>query len=170
MYTYEYPRPAVTVDALVFGISNNDVHVLLVKRANPPYQDMWSFPGGFLDMDETPEQAVGRELREETGLKLAHWLHVGGFGAVNRDPRHRTISLAYCSLIDPNKALPAVYGSDDAAEANWFPLRQLPELAFDHAEMLGEAKLRLLHYLSATQAKQSRYFSQDIETVYLAHL
>lgn len=137
MFSYPYPRPAVTVDALVFRIQGIRTEILLIKRGNPPFEDMWAIPGGFIDMEETPEEAVDRELKEETGITGVAFFQVHTYGAVNRDPRHRTISIAYAGLLH-NEAQIAT-GGDDAAEAGWFPINQLPPLAFDHPQIIADA-------------------------------
>lgn len=137
MYTYPYPRPAVTVDALVFRTSQPVTEVLLIKRANPPFQGMWAAPGGFIDMDETPEVAVARELKEETGITGIELYQYHTYGAVHRDPRHRTISIAYAGLF--GSEFQNVVGGDDAAEAAWFPVNKLPPLAFDHDLVVKDA-------------------------------
>ncbi|MFT3738256.1 MAG: NUDIX hydrolase [Breznakibacter sp.] len=142
-YTYEYPRPALTADAVVVARSGEVPSVLLVQRARPPYEGMWALPGGFVDMDEDVDEAVKRELKEETGLELDGFEQLHVFGKVNRDPRHRTVTVAYYCLVEEPKP---VTGMDDAADALWFRLDCLPPLAFDHAEIIGLAvqKLRLL--------------------------
>ncbi len=137
MFTYPYPRPAVTVDALVFRTLENETEVLLIKRRNPPFEGLWAAPGGFMDMDETPEMAVARELAEETGITGVVFFQYHTYGAVNRDPRHRTISIAYAGLLpDPTQI---AVGGDDAAEAKWFSIDNLPPLAFDHHEVVAGA-------------------------------
>ncbi|KAF0198251.1 MAG: NUDIX hydrolase [Bacteroidetes bacterium] len=137
MYTYPYPRPAVTVDALVFRKAGTELEVLLIKRRNPPFKDMWAAPGGFINIDETPEDAVHRELQEETGIKGIKLYQYHTYGAVNRDPRHRTISIAYAGMYGNSNQ--EVAGGDDAAEAGWFKIRKLPPLAFDHNEVVADA-------------------------------
>jgi 8-oxo-dGTP diphosphatase len=137
MYTYEYPRPAVTVDALVFRKTGTDVEILLIKRGNPPFKEMWAVPGGFIDMDETPETAASRELQEETGITGIDLYQYHTYGAVNRDPRHRTISIAYAGMI--GNGLQQAKGGDDAAAAAWFSVNGLPLLAFDHKEVVSDA-------------------------------
>ncbi len=140
MHCYDYPRPAVTVDALIFWLQPQDMQILLIKRKKDPFKGCWALPGGFMDMDETPETAVVRELEEETGLKLEYVVQIGAFGAVDRDPRHRTISIAYMSIIN-NEAV-EVKAGDDAAEACWFSLHDMPlRLAFDHKEVVQQAKV-----------------------------
>lgn len=134
-YTYKYPRPAVTADCVV--ITTEEVpKVLLIQRANEPYKDCWAFPGGFMDMDETTEQCAIRELKEETGLEVTDIKQIGCYSKVDRDPRGRTLTIAYLAIIDePNE----VTGLDDAAKAEWFSLPALPQLAFDHEEILNDA-------------------------------
>ncbi len=134
-YTYEYPRPAVTADCVVITKEDNP-KVLLIQRGGEPYKGCWAFPGGFMDMDETTEQCAIRELKEETGLHIKEVKQIGAYSKVNRDPRGRTISVAYLAVIDK----PAqVRGLDDAAKAEWFELSALPKLAFDHADIMSDA-------------------------------
>jgi len=110
--------------------------VLLIQRGADPYKGCWAFPGGFMNMDETTEQCAIRELEEETGLKVTTIQQIGAYSKVDRDPRGRTITVAYLAIIDK----PAqVTGQDDAAKAEWFPLSALPELAFDHADIMADA-------------------------------
>ena len=137
MYTYKYPHPAVTADCIVM---TRDNQVLLIQRKNEPCLGQWAFPGGFMNIDETAEAAAVRELQEETGITLSETdiFQVGAYTAVDRDPRERVITIAYLAEID---APVPVKGSDDAAHAQWFPLDALPPLAFDHAEILLDAKL-----------------------------
>jgi 8-oxo-dGTP diphosphatase len=140
-FTYRYPRAALTVDAVVFGSSPDGLHVLLIRRAAPPFEGTWALPGGFLELDETLEQAALRELREETGVQLTRMEQLRVFDAVDRDPRERVISVAYMAQVDV-AAHPA-RGDDDASEAQWFALEALPPLAFDHAQVLAVAQERL---------------------------
>lgn len=136
MYTYKYPHPAVTADCLVFAHSDEGMMLLLIQRKNEPCKGKWAFPGGFMNIDETTADAARRELEEETGLVVGELHRVGIFDAVERDPRERIITVAYYTIL--NKLVP-VSGLDDAAQAVWFPLTELPELAFDHREILREA-------------------------------
>lgn len=134
-YTYEYPRPSVTADCVV--ITKEDTpQVLLIQRGFEPFKGCWALPGGFMNMDETTEQCAIRELEEETGLKISDVRQIGAFSKVDRDPRGRTITVAYLAIVD---APLEVKGLDDAAKAQWFPLSTLPPLAFDHADILREA-------------------------------
>ena len=134
-YTYKYPRPAVTADCIVIT-KESDAKVLLIQRGDEPYKECWAFPGGFMNMDETTEQCAIRELEEETGLKVIELHQIGAYSKVDRDPRGRTITVAYLVVID--KPLPVI-GQDDAAKAEWWPLSALPQLAFDHDEILKDA-------------------------------
>ena len=134
-YTYKYPRPAVTADCVVIT-KEAEPKVLLIQRGADPYKGCWAFPGGFMNMDETTEQCAIRELEEETGLKVTTIKQIGAYSKVDSDPRGRTITVAYLAIIDK----PAqVTGQDDAAKAEWFPLSALPELAFDHADIMADA-------------------------------
>ena len=138
-YTYKYPRPAVTADCIVITKEERP-KVLLIQRGYEPYKDCWAFPGGFMNMDETTEQCAIRELEEETGLKINEVVQIGAFSKVDRDPRGRTITVAYLAMVD--KTL-QVTGLDDAAKAEWWPLDALPPLAFDHEEIMEKAKEKI---------------------------
>ena len=134
-YTYKYPRPAVTADCIVIA-KEPEAKVLLIERADDPYKGCWAFPGGFLNMDESTEQCAIRELEEETGMKVTELHQIGAYSKVDRDPRGRTITVAYLAIID--KTVPVI-GLDDAAKADWWPLSALPQLAFDHDEIIADA-------------------------------
>ena len=136
-YEYKYPHPAVTVDCVVFTA---DDKVLLIQRKNEPCKGRWAFPGGFMNIDETAEQAVVRELAEETTIVISETdvFQIGAYTAVDRDPRERVITIAYFAEIEKTVK---VKGSDDASIARWFSLDNLPPLAFDHAEILEDARL-----------------------------
>jgi 8-oxo-dGTP diphosphatase len=133
-YCYDYPRPAVTTD--VVALAKNDKispKVLLIERRNPPFQYMWALPGGFVDMDEDIETTAARELEEETGLNGVTLKQICAFGNVERDPRYRTITIAYLACLDEEVL---AKGGDDAVEAKWFSVSDLPALAFDHADII----------------------------------
>ena len=134
-YTYKYPRPAVTADCAVIT-REEEPKALLIQRGNEPFKGCWAFPGGFMDMDETTEQCAIRELQEETGLKVSGLRQIGAYSKVDRDPRGRTVTVAYLAVVD--RPLP-VKGQDDAARAEWWPLSALPRLAFDHDEIMRDA-------------------------------
>ncbi len=133
-YIYEYPRPAVTVDAVVFRRVDKDWEVLLIKRMNAPFEGYWALPGGFIDEEETLEQAVERELFEETSLKGVKLQQLKAFSNPNRDPRGRTIGVAFVGILKDGNV--KVSANDDAKEVKWFSLYNLPELAFDHSEIM----------------------------------
>ena len=134
-YTYKYPRPAVTADCVVMT-KESVPQVLLIERGADPYKGCWAFPGGFMNMDETTEQCAIRELEEETGLQVTELHQIGAYSKVDRDPRGRTITVAYLAIVDVPLA---VTGQDDAAKAQWFPINALPSLAFDHEEIMRDA-------------------------------
>jgi len=135
MYSYKYPRAALTVDAVVYVKTENSTSVLLIERGREPFINKWALPGGFIDMDETLEQACIRELEEETGLKVNSMQQFRAYDAINRDPRHRTISVVFSAELKEEQE---VMGSDDAARAEWFSIDNLPELAFDHGQILAD--------------------------------
>jgi 8-oxo-dGTP diphosphatase len=142
-YTYKYPRPAVTADCVV--ITNEpQPKVLLIQRGADPFKGAWAFPGGFMNMDETTEQCAIRELEEETGLKVAKVHQIGSYSKVDRDPRDRTITVAYLAIIDSPES---VIGQDDAAKAEWFPITDLPHLAFDHYDIMKDAIVAYAHFV-----------------------
>lgn len=134
-YTYKYPRPAVTADCVVMT-REPDTKVLLIERGGEPYKGCWAFPGGFMDMDETAAQCAVRELQEETGLTVQSVSQIGAYSGVDRDPRGRTVTVAYLAVVDREMA---VTGQDDAARAQWWPVSALPPLAFDHNEIMADA-------------------------------
>jgi 8-oxo-dGTP diphosphatase len=135
-YTYKYPRPSVTTDCVIFGYDTKEgLSVLLIKRGIEPFKDHWAFPGGFIKMDEDAETGARRELKEETSLETAHIEQFGCFSEVNRDPRERVITIAYYALVKKSE----VVGGDDASEAHWFPIDNVPPLAFDHDRILRVA-------------------------------
>lgn len=139
-YTYDYPRPAVTVDAVILKKLSDISSILLVRRKNHPFQGFWSFPGGFVDEYETLEQAIERETREETGLRGLNFKQFKAFSDPDRDPRHRTITVVFYAF---HEGFDTVVAGDDADGVGWFSLSQLPELAFDHASILMELLVML---------------------------
>ena len=138
-YCYKYPHPAVTTDWVIFGFDGERLQVLLIERGIEPYKGRWAFPGGFLKIDETAEEGALRELKEETGLEGAYMEQFHTFSAPERDPRERVITIAYYALVK----IQEVKGGDDAASARWFPLDDIPSLAFDHDYILRMATQRL---------------------------
>ena len=141
-YTYDYPRPSVTVDCVVFGYAGRkDLRILLIKRGGEPFKGQWALPGGFVEMGEDLETSALRELEEETGVKDLFIEQLYTYGNPGRDPRGRVISVAYFALINLEEH--PVIAASDADEAEWFALDEIPDLAFDHAEILAMARERL---------------------------
>ena len=142
-HTYEYPRPALTVDSVIFGLADgsNDLQILLIQRGLPPYEGCWALPGGFVDMAEDLDAAARRELREETGAEVDYLEQLYTFGKPGRDPRDRTISVAYYGLVRSRDHL--VAGASDARRAVWVSHRQAKDLAFDHDTIVQMALKRL---------------------------
>lgn len=156
-YCYKYPRPAVTTDCVVFNSTPDDAKLLLVKRANEPFKGKWALPGGFLEENETLEECAARELEEETGLKDVELSQFEAFSAVDRDPRGRTISVVYVGKVELEED--GLRAGDDAKEAAWFPVDKLPELAFDHREIVFKAMrwqlcMSTLEYIRCLQEEE----------------
>jgi len=139
--SYEYPRPALTADCVIFGRDRQGLKVLLIRRAAEPYAGRWALPGGFVQQGEAPEEAARRELKEETGLDGGPLEQLRTFGRPGRDPRGWVVTVAFWSLLEVLPAAPRA--GDDAREARWFALSQLPPLAFDHEEILATAQQQL---------------------------
>ena len=140
-YSYPYPRPALTVDCAVIALEQTGPQVLLIQRDKPPAAGSWALPGGFVEVDETLADAARRELHEETGLSVERVEQLRVFDAVDRDPRERILSVLFLAFVphaDRN-----IRGADDARSAAWFPLSELPELAFDHPLMLELVRARV---------------------------
>jgi 8-oxo-dGTP diphosphatase len=142
----KYDRPSVTVDVVTFTLRGQDLQVLLIRRKHPPFADYWAIPGGFVQTDESLEVAALRELDEETNVRDVYLEQLYTFGAPDRDPRTRVITVAYFALV-PETALPSLRAGDDAADAQWWSMYNLPHLAFDHAEILDYALTRLRYKL-----------------------
>jgi 8-oxo-dGTP diphosphatase len=140
-FRYDYPRPAVTVDTVVFGYQEGELSLLLIERGLSPYKGAWALPGGFVHLDETLDAAAKRELAEEAGVHDVYLEQLYTFGRVDRDPRERVLSVAYFALVKP--AQHALKATTDATNAKWFPVSHLPKVAFDHAEIIDVAVRRL---------------------------
>ena len=146
-HEYEYPRPALAVDCVVFGYEEEALRVLLIQRAAPPFEGGWALPGGFVHVDESVDDAAVRELREETGVSRLYLEQLYTFGAIDRDPRERVVSVAYFALVKMSEH--EVRGATDARDAAWFAIDDLPTLAFDHDRIFEMALERLrgkVHY------------------------
>lgn len=137
-YSYDYPRPMVTADIVVLRQAGGRWEILLIERGRDPFRGRWALPGGFMEIDEDLETAAARELHEETGLHGCELRQLGAFGRVGRDPRGRTVSVVYITHIDEMQAA-QVRAGDDAAKAQWFDIRALPDMAFDHGEIVAAA-------------------------------
>src|SRR4030042_4622577 len=136
-----FPKPSVTVDIVVFTIENDELKVLLVKRKLNPFKDKWAIPGGFVRIKESLEDAAKRELEEETGVKDVYLEQLYTFGDPERDPRGRVITVAYMALINSEKI--NLKATTDASEAKWFPVKKIPDLAFDHKKIFDYSLKRL---------------------------
>lgn len=130
----------VTVDAVVIRKNGEDNQVLLIKRKKEPFKGGWALPGGFVDEHEDLKVAAKRELQEETGVRVDFMVQIGAFGKPHRDPRHHTVSIVYLAIVPETTE---ATGADDAEEAKWFSVKNLPELAFDHADIVNLALQKL---------------------------
>jgi 8-oxo-dGTP diphosphatase len=139
-FTYQYARPALAVDCVVFGL-DEDLQVLLIQRDQPPFEGRWALPGGFVRMDETLDEAAKRELEEETGVTRVFLEQLYTFSELDRDPRERVVSVAYYALVKLSDH--RVKAATDARDAAWFSVVDLPKLAFDHDRILHVALERL---------------------------
>lgn len=139
VYCYEYPRPAVSADCLVMGEIHGKTCILLIQRGNEPFKGKWALPGGFMNMDENAEQCAIRELFEETGLLVSGVEQLYTASDVDRDPRGRVVTVVYMAVIKPE--LHTIKAGDDASEAKWFRIDEIPPTAFDH-QMIIELALK----------------------------
>ena len=169
-YCYKYPHPAVTTDCVIFGFDGEELKVLLIERGITPYKGHWAFPGGFLNPNETTEEGARRELREETGLDSAHIEQLHTYSTPDRDPRERVITIAYIALV----RIQDVRGGDDAADAGWFPVENVPPLAFDHGEILRDAlrrlRERIYFYPLGYELLPEKFTLKELQTLYEAVL
>ena len=167
-YTYEYPHPAVTTDIVIFTIRQDELKVLLIKRALPPHQGEWALPGGFVNLDESLEEGARRELEEETGVRGVYLEQLYTFGQPDRDPRERVITVAYYALI-PTDTI-EIRAATDAEGVSWFGMNELPELAFDHVKILEMAHQRLVDKLDystiAFQFMPKAFTLTELQQVY----
>ena len=145
-FKYSHPRPSVTVDIVIFSSRDDCLQVLLIQRGEQPYQNYWALPGGFIKMGESLEEAAARELEEETGILDAYLEQLYTYGDPDRDPRDRVITVSYYALIAADKKI-RHEGGTDASQADWHPIDELPELAFDHSAIIQYALRRLRYKL-----------------------
>lgn len=166
--TYRYPHPAVTTDIVIFTIRNHELKVLLIKRALPPHKGEWALPGGSIRLEEGLEECARRELEEETGVSGVYLEQLYSFGKPDRDPRERGITVAYYALIPSDKL--KIKAASDAAGTSWFGMQELPELAFDHQEILKLAQQRLVAKLDystiALQFMPQAFTLSELQQVY----
>jgi len=143
-FCYDHPRPAVTVDIILFVFQEEQLRVLLIRRANDPFKGKWALPGGFVGENEDLYDAALRELKEETNVSNVYLEQLYTVGKPDRDPRTRVITVAYFALLSAEEvAQQEVHGASDAGEARWWDIYSLPELAFDHRQILDYALQRL---------------------------
>ena len=171
-YTYDFPRPAVTVDNVIFTFEDKELKVLLIRRRQEPFKGEWALPGGFVEIDESLEDAAKRELKEETGITNAFMEQLQTFGAVDRDPRGRVISVAYFALVNAEET--DIMASTDAQSVEWFPLNELPEVAFDHQKIirfsLNQLKFKLKHQPIGFELLPERFSLSQLQHLYEAVL
>jgi 8-oxo-dGTP diphosphatase len=141
VHSYEYPRAALAVDCVVFGLDETDLKVLLIQRKLQPFQHTWALPGGFVRIDETIDEAARRELEEEAGVTDVYLEQLYTFGVLDRDPRERVVAVAYYALAKLSDH--RIRAATDAMGVGWFGLDDLPKLAFDHTEIVSRAHERL---------------------------
>ena len=168
MYQYEYPHPAVTTDIVIFTVRDGQLQLLLIKRRVVPFKGKWALPGGFVHIDEDLESGAKRELSEETGVSGVYLEQLFTFGAVDRDPRERVITVAYCALIPSDRI--ELKAATDADAVGWFAMNELPKLAFDHATILKKAYERLVAKLDystlAFQFMPKEFTLSELQEVY----
>lgn len=152
----DHPHPALTADVVVFVLRGDDLRLLLIQRANPPFVGAWALPGGFVEVGESPEAAARRELKEETGIQDVPLEQLGAFGAPGRDPRGHVVTVVYLAWMPADAPLQPRAG-DDAAGIRWWSVRDMPQLAFDHDDIVACALERLRSQLTCAIA--------DLETL-----
>jgi 8-oxo-dGTP diphosphatase len=167
-YTYPHPHPAVTTDIVIFTIHEDELKVLLIRRAGEPFRNRWALPGGFVGIDEDLEACALRELREETGITGVYLEQLYTFGAPDRDPRERVITVAYYALVPIDRL--HIRPASDASEVDWFSCGRLPPPAFDHAQIIAMAQQRLAAKLDystiALQFMPRRFSLGELQKVY----
>lgn len=156
-FVYEYARPAVTVDLCLLVKEPRRWEILLIQRKSPPFAGRWALPGGFVDENEDLADAARRELLEETAVRVGTIKQLGAYGTPGRDPRGHTIGVAFLALARPSAVKPQVLAGDDARSARFFPLGRTPPLAFDHAEMVRDARKLLWASISDGSIRPSRF-------------
>ena len=168
MYQYVHPHPAVTVDIVIFTIRDQQLKLLLIRRASEPYRGQWALPGGFVQIEEDLETAARRELEEETGVAGVYLEQLYSFGRPDRDPRERVITVAHYALIPSEKL--QLRAATDAEAVGWFGMDEIPRLAFDHSKIVKMAHERLVAKLDystiAFQFMPEQFTLSDLQAVY----
>lgn len=168
MYQYKYPHPAVTTDIVIFTVRDKQLKLLLIMRGGEPFKGKWALPGGFVQLDEDLETGARRELAEETGVSGVYLEQLYTYGAVDRDPRERVITIAYSALIPSDKIV--LQAATDAEAVGWFSMDELPELAFDHKKIVDMAHQRLVAKLDystiAFQFMPDEFTLSELQDVY----
>lgn len=169
-YSYRYSHPSVTTDCVIFSFDGTKLKVLLVQRGVEPYKGRWAFPGGFMKMDESAEEGELRELQEETGMSGAYIKQFHAFSEPSRDPRERVITIAFYALVKMQE----VKGADDAADARWFALDEVPSLAFDHdlilRTALGELRKQIHFEPVGFELLPEKFTIKELQNLYEAIL
>lgn len=164
----DYPQPSVTVDLVVFTIKDKSLKVLLIKRNIEPFKGKWALPGGFVQIDESLEEAAKRELKEETGIEDVYLEQLYTFGEPKRDPRGRVITITYVALINSENL--KLKADTDSSDAQWFSVKKIPELSFDHAKILEYSFKRLKWKFEYTTVAFSllpkKFAISDIQRIY----
>ncbi|MDE6769375.1 MAG: NUDIX hydrolase [Muribaculaceae bacterium] len=167
-FCYRYPHAAITADCVIFGFNGKALKILLIERGNEPFLGYWALPGGFMRMDETIEETAARELREETNLSNVFLDQFKVYSKVGRDPRERVVTVAFIALVKPDDY--NVLAGDDAANAMWFDDDMLPPLAFDHNDIIREAREYLKEILLlkpvAFELLNKTFTISQLQTVY----
>lgn len=166
MYTYKYPRPMVTVDIILFRFFKENLEILLIQRKNNPFKEKWALPGGFIEMNEPLLEAAKRELKEETAVDNIKLFELKTFGKPGRDPRGRTITVLYGGIINDSINIRA---GDDAKNVNWFNINKLPDLAFDHNEVINVSRAKLFEQF-ILKNKFFNFFDDEISTAEIKKL
>jgi ADP-ribose pyrophosphatase YjhB (NUDIX family) len=167
-YCYAYPHPAVTTDIVIFTILHERLKLLLIQRGNAPFRGFWSLPGGFVGLNESLDACAARELEEETGISGVYLEQIYSFGAPDRDPRERVISIAYYAMVPADSV--HIRAASDASQVGWFDLQRLPSLAFDHQDIValaqGRLKAKLNYSTIAFQFMPEHFTLGDLQRVY----
>lgn len=167
VYSYRHPHPAVAVDMAIWSCVEGDLQLLLIRRAVEPFKGKWALPGGFLRIAEDLEAAAKRELQEETGLTNVPLFQIGAFGAPDRDPRERVISVAHGAIVRAEEV--HINAGTDATEARWWSMKSLPPLAFDHPAIIEQGRAHLINAARHTDAAL-RFLPAEFTLTELQHV